>query len=78
MKPANHFWLELPELVSEPPVKFPLSKGAIGRAITNHLSPPLNLCAFASLREIFLRFRGSAPRVLGSLRDKVDKPRRDA
>jgi hypothetical protein len=36
------------------------------------------LLTFAPLREIFLRFRGSAPRVLGSLRDKVDKPRRDA
>ena len=23
MKPANYFWLELPEVVSEPPVKFP-------------------------------------------------------
>jgi hypothetical protein len=23
MKPANHFRLELPELVSEPPVQFP-------------------------------------------------------
>jgi len=33
MKPANHFPLELPELVSEPPVKFPLSKGAIGLCV---------------------------------------------